>query len=476
MHDPFKELGLEHGGDTRAVRAAYARLVRDIRPEDDPERFQRLREARDEALRRIAAAGGGETRTPPAVAPRAVAPRAVAPPANAPPEPADGPVDGPASDGTARAKGPAPLHPPPPGGAAEAPGEGAEDAAESAAGWFAHWDWAANAAVAPSTAEPGFPDGGDDPSPLGLDALGGATPESAALPPLTRFTLACAYLAEDAIGPNGWRDVLVALDALPLGDRIAMREPIATQILLGDALRELAARETSGGAPVPVETARLVAAIAGELDWTRTGGLFDHLGPGEGAALLRLVERRASDREGGAVRDGFERTARGLPTASDAALRPWLEPRAERYLHALERARARGGWSRRPLPRALLGGLFWAARRRCVSAYPWMIGALIAGGLALQIATEWGGAWGFGGSPAAEWGAIIGYWLLANLWPAMNAERWVVEDAARRASDPRAKPEPARSIGSAFVMGWFGVQGCLGLGILLYETGKAMLG
>ncbi|MDO3411987.1 tetratricopeptide repeat protein [Saccharibacillus sp. CPCC 101409] len=59
----WQVLGLAPTGDARAIKRAYAALLKQTSPEDDPEGFQRLREAYDEALKQakaIAADATGE--------------------------------------------------------------------------------------------------------------------------------------------------------------------------------------------------------------------------------------------------------------------------------------------------------------------------------------------------------------------------------------------------------------------------------
>ncbi|WP_462381380.1 J domain-containing protein [Pseudomonas sp. Marseille-QA0892] len=51
MHTTFWEtLGLDDDADERAIKRAYARLLKQNRPDDDPEAFQRLRNAYEDAL------------------------------------------------------------------------------------------------------------------------------------------------------------------------------------------------------------------------------------------------------------------------------------------------------------------------------------------------------------------------------------------------------------------------------------------
>ena len=51
MDDAWQLLGVPRGADAAAIRRAYAGLLKKTRPEDDPEAFRRLLEARDLALR-----------------------------------------------------------------------------------------------------------------------------------------------------------------------------------------------------------------------------------------------------------------------------------------------------------------------------------------------------------------------------------------------------------------------------------------
>lgn len=55
----WDELDLDPTGDTREVRRAYARRLRQVHPEDDPEGFQRLRAAYEQALAICEAPGDG---------------------------------------------------------------------------------------------------------------------------------------------------------------------------------------------------------------------------------------------------------------------------------------------------------------------------------------------------------------------------------------------------------------------------------
>ena len=55
---PWDELGLTPTGDERTIRKAYAERARQHRPDDDPERFIRLRAAYEAALAAAARIAG----------------------------------------------------------------------------------------------------------------------------------------------------------------------------------------------------------------------------------------------------------------------------------------------------------------------------------------------------------------------------------------------------------------------------------
>ena len=46
----WERLGIEKTDDERAIKRAYAKQLKTIRPDEDPQHFQTLREARDEAI------------------------------------------------------------------------------------------------------------------------------------------------------------------------------------------------------------------------------------------------------------------------------------------------------------------------------------------------------------------------------------------------------------------------------------------
>ncbi len=47
---PWERLGIERDADKREIRKAYALSLKTVRPDEDPEAFQKMREARDQAL------------------------------------------------------------------------------------------------------------------------------------------------------------------------------------------------------------------------------------------------------------------------------------------------------------------------------------------------------------------------------------------------------------------------------------------
>jgi hypothetical protein len=59
--DLWRQLGIAPTAEESAIRRAYAKRLREVRPDDDPEGFQRLVEARDLALQLARHGGAGET-------------------------------------------------------------------------------------------------------------------------------------------------------------------------------------------------------------------------------------------------------------------------------------------------------------------------------------------------------------------------------------------------------------------------------
>ena len=53
--NPWTLLGLDAGADTRSIKRRYAQLLKQHRPDEDAEAFQRLREAYEQALAHAAA-------------------------------------------------------------------------------------------------------------------------------------------------------------------------------------------------------------------------------------------------------------------------------------------------------------------------------------------------------------------------------------------------------------------------------------
>ena len=49
--DCFDILGISSNSDKKAIKHAYAKLLKKYNPEDDPEGYQKLREAYDNALK-----------------------------------------------------------------------------------------------------------------------------------------------------------------------------------------------------------------------------------------------------------------------------------------------------------------------------------------------------------------------------------------------------------------------------------------
>ena len=58
--DAWKILGIQSTYDTSEVKRAYAKLLKVYRPESDPEEFQRIREAYEEALEHIKHGAGAD--------------------------------------------------------------------------------------------------------------------------------------------------------------------------------------------------------------------------------------------------------------------------------------------------------------------------------------------------------------------------------------------------------------------------------
>ena len=63
-HWPWDVLGVAANADERTVRRAYARLLKQQRPDEDAEAFQRLRYAYESALQMASGGGasGGDSR------------------------------------------------------------------------------------------------------------------------------------------------------------------------------------------------------------------------------------------------------------------------------------------------------------------------------------------------------------------------------------------------------------------------------
>ncbi len=62
-HWPWDVLGIAANADERTVRRAYARLLKQQRPDEDAEAFQRLRYAYESALQMASGGGdGGDSR------------------------------------------------------------------------------------------------------------------------------------------------------------------------------------------------------------------------------------------------------------------------------------------------------------------------------------------------------------------------------------------------------------------------------
>jgi hypothetical protein len=363
---PWQVLGIEPGASVDAIRRAYARKLKQVRPDEDAAGFQRLREARDLALRQQRFYAAAAVSLPQAEAdepattaaavtdePPAAAPPAATPPLREPEPPARQPAPVPVIADDLPPRLAAPASDPP---RIEEP--------------------AAEAETEPEPARPvpllvAEPPAGPAPPAAGWDDGSGDAPDSDALARDIERQLSTAAIRWDF---DAWRALLAALSRLDLSERRWFEQHILQWLPLAidaDTSRLMRPEAIAG-------RAKVLGLLDAEFGWLQHDRrLYEVLSAAAADRLVGLLRRSLADRS---HRSEPGEARKRVPYLDEADLLAYFDAKEERRtVDYYRRSYVAGRWRLSWHWPAFLFTWLWALWRGLWRDAGWMLAATAGG-------------------------------------------------------------------------------------------------